>query len=134
MLEKVLAARLYNKLAGENLQTFFYFLPPGSNPCTFVMPERCLEGYLLKANRKHVWQKRYIILNGRYMSYFKDPSVSSTSSVHELYASKRQTHANQCPLSLFYLYMFCPCYGLGVVCQGPSRDIRLFDSLSAARR
>jgi len=41
-----------------------------------AMPEPPLEGYLWKANKKGAWQKRYVTLFGRYLSYFKAPSDS----------------------------------------------------------
>jgi len=46
------------------------------HPAIFFMPERAREGFLLKANQKQNWQKRYFILHQRLLYYFKDPSDS----------------------------------------------------------
>lgn len=44
--------------------------------CISAMPEKPKEGYLWKSNRSKVWQKRYLQLQGRRLSYFKSPSDS----------------------------------------------------------
>lgn len=44
-----------------------------------VMPEHPREGFLWKRNKKQVWQKRYIMLHGRYLYYYKEPSQSYPS-------------------------------------------------------
>ena len=41
-----------------------------------TMPEKPKEGYLWKANKKGVWQKRFTMLHGRFLYYFKSPSDS----------------------------------------------------------
>ncbi len=41
-----------------------------------AMPEPPREGYLWKANKKGTWQKRYFVLYGRFLAYFKSPSDS----------------------------------------------------------
>eukprot|EP00823_Brevimastigomonas_motovehiculus_P004093 TRINITY_DN2615_c0_g1_i1.p1 TRINITY_DN2615_c0_g1~~TRINITY_DN2615_c0_g1_i1.p1 ORF type:complete len:675 (-),score=214.80 TRINITY_DN2615_c0_g1_i1:418-2442(-) len=43
------------------------------DPAAVAMPEAPKEGYLLKANMKKVWQKRYFILLGNALSYYKSP-------------------------------------------------------------
>jgi len=37
----------------------------------FRLPEKVKEGFLTKTNRKNVWQKRWFVLLGRYLYYFK---------------------------------------------------------------
>jgi len=44
------------------------------NPCLFTMPEHALRGHLEKRNRKGKWQKRYFILLGPFLYYFKTSS------------------------------------------------------------
>jgi hypothetical protein len=40
------------------------------------MPERMKEGLLLKQNERDVWQKRYFVLHGRYLHYFREQTDS----------------------------------------------------------
>jgi hypothetical protein len=44
------------------------------NPCLVTMPERALLGFLEKRNVAGKWQKRYFILMGSFLYYFKSPS------------------------------------------------------------
>jgi len=46
-----------------------------SSPCIVYMPERVKQGFLMKLNKKNVWQKRYFILLGRFIYYFKKAMV-----------------------------------------------------------
>jgi len=41
------------------------------NPCLVSMPEHAVVGYLEKRNKKGKWQKRYFILLGSFLYYFK---------------------------------------------------------------
>jgi len=53
------------------------FIAESKEPaCISAMPEKPKEGFLWKANRSKVWQKRYFVLHGRYLYYFKSPSDS----------------------------------------------------------
>jgi len=45
-----------------------------TNPCLITMPERAIKGNLEKRNMKGKWQKRYFILLGPFLYYFKSPS------------------------------------------------------------
>lgn len=47
-----------------------------SKPTVFKMPERARTGYLLKQNERFVWQKRWFVLHGRFLHYFKDQTDS----------------------------------------------------------
>lgn len=46
------------------------------NPAVFSMPAGALEGFLWKQNPKGVWQKRWFVLLGRYLYWYKSPDVS----------------------------------------------------------
>lgn len=36
-----------------------------------------MRGYLLKANSKHKWEKRWFVLDNDLLFYYKNPNVSS---------------------------------------------------------
>jgi hypothetical protein len=42
----------------------------------FMMPERTIQGFMMKSNPKGKMQKRWFSLYGRHLSYFKEPSDS----------------------------------------------------------
>lgn len=46
------------------------------HPCIFRMPERIKEGWLLKANQKNTWQKRWFVLHGFFLMYYKEADQS----------------------------------------------------------
>jgi len=47
-----------------------------SDPACFVVPERSLEGWLYKENKAKKWQKRWFLLWGRELHYFKESGDS----------------------------------------------------------
>jgi hypothetical protein len=46
------------------------------NPAIFIMPERARLGFLLKQNPKQQWQRRWFILHGRMLYWYKAASDS----------------------------------------------------------
>jgi hypothetical protein len=47
-----------------------------NDPACFIAPERALEGWLFKENKAKKWQKRWFLLWGRELHYFKDAGDS----------------------------------------------------------
>ncbi len=54
------------------------------SPSITRMPEKPREGYLWKANKSKVWQKRYFVLHGRFLYYYKTPSESYPKGVIDI--------------------------------------------------
>lgn len=61
------------------------FLADAKEPLSISpMPERPREGFLYKANKSKVWQKRYFMLHGRHLCYYKTPGDSYPKGVIDI--------------------------------------------------